>query len=88
MLPRPGYPLYEARAAFSKTETRHFDLLPEKGWEVDLESVEALADGNTVAIVIVNPGNPCGIVFKKEYLQKVKYNTNRAVKKMMYLYVG
>ncbi|KAL0307022.1 UNVERIFIED_CONTAM: Nicotianamine aminotransferase 1 [Sesamum radiatum] len=50
---------------------RHFDLVPEKDWEVDLAAVEALADENTVAMVIINPGNPCGNVFKFEHLKKV-----------------
>ncbi|KAK2990103.1 hypothetical protein RJ640_028743 [Escallonia rubra] len=71
LLPRPGYPLYEARADFSNLEVRHFDLLPEKGWEVDLDAVTALADDKTVAIAIINPGNPCGNVFRYEHLQKV-----------------
>ncbi|KAK1567826.1 hypothetical protein Q3G72_017199 [Acer saccharum] len=71
LLPKPGYPMYEARAAFSKLEVRHFDLLPEKGWEVDLDAVEALADENTVAMVIVSPGNPCGNVFTHQHLKKV-----------------
>ena len=52
-------------------EFRHFDLLPEKGWEVDLEGVKALADENTVAMVIINPGNPCGNIFTHEHLKKV-----------------
>ncbi|CAK9144939.1 unnamed protein product, partial [Ilex paraguariensis] len=51
LLPRPGYPYYEARAAYSHLEFRHFDLLPEKGWEVDLDQVEALANKNTVAMI-------------------------------------
>ncbi|KAI3937806.1 hypothetical protein MKW92_036381 [Papaver armeniacum] len=38
----------------------HFDLLPEKAWEIDIGAVEALSDQNTVAIVVINPGNPCG----------------------------
>ncbi|KAJ6859855.1 hypothetical protein NC651_036233 [Populus alba x Populus x berolinensis] len=71
LLPRPGYPLYESRAGFSKLEVRHFDLIPEKSWEVDLESVEALADENTAAIVIISPGNPCGNVFSYQHLKKV-----------------
>ncbi|KAM3343500.1 nicotianamine aminotransferase 1-like [Capsicum galapagoense] len=71
LLSRPGYPFYEARAACSNLEVRHFDLLPEKGWEVDLESVEALVDDNTIAIVIINPGNPCGNVFMSEHLQEI-----------------
>ncbi|KAI3504863.1 hypothetical protein L1887_26618 [Cichorium endivia] len=35
-------------------QVRHFDLLPEKGWEVDLDAVKALADE---AIVLINPWN-------------------------------
>lgn len=71
MLPRPGYPFYEARAGFIHLEVRYFDLLPEKGWEVDLDAIEAIADENTVAIVIINPGNPCGNVFTYQHLKKV-----------------
>jgi tyrosine aminotransferase len=71
LLPRPGYPQYEARVGCSSLEARHFDLLPERGWEVDLDSVEALADENTVAMVIINPSNPCGNVFTAQHLKKV-----------------
>ncbi|KAG5551964.1 hypothetical protein RHGRI_010153 [Rhododendron griersonianum] len=71
LLPRPGFFLYEIRAAYCQLEVRHFDLLPEKGWEVDLDAVEALADENTAAIVIINPGNPCGNVFTHQHLKKV-----------------
>ncbi|GMP42540.1 hypothetical protein CsSME_00034855 [Camellia sinensis var. sinensis] len=71
LLPRPGFPLYEARAAFSHLEVRHYDLLPKKGWEVDLDAVEALANENTVAMAIINPGNPCGNVFTYQHLKKV-----------------
>ena len=71
LLPRPGYPMYEARAALGGLEFRHYNLLPDKGWEVDIEGVEALADENTVAIVMVNPNNPCGSVYSDEHLTKV-----------------
>uniref|UniRef100_A0A2N9EUL7 Aminotransferase class I/classII large domain-containing protein n=1 Tax=Fagus sylvatica TaxID=28930 RepID=A0A2N9EUL7_FAGSY len=146
LLPRPGYPQYEARASVSNLEARHFDLIPEKGWELDgsdlgskarwlgfwlgdfdldlawsdhgsmaqittqwlrgsdlemvlardlssvarwlgsisahedrikqlshknLDSIEALADENTVAMVIINPSNPCGNVFTSQHLKKI-----------------
>ncbi|KAI3457199.1 hypothetical protein Pfo_013862 [Paulownia fortunei] len=77
LLPRPGYPLYEARAAFSNLEVRHFDLLQEKGWEVDLDGVEALADDKTIAMVVINPGNPCGNVFTFEHMQKIAETAKR-----------
>ncbi|KAK3120316.1 hypothetical protein QOZ80_9AG0685660 [Eleusine coracana subsp. coracana] len=71
LLPRPGYLFYEARAVFNGMEARYFDLLPEKDWEVDIAGVQALADKNTIAMVIVNPGNPCGNVYTYEHLAKV-----------------
>ncbi|GMY39508.1 nicotianamine aminotransferase 1-like [Fagus crenata] len=71
LLPKPGYPHYEARTSCSNLEARHFDLIPERGWEVDLDSVEALADENTVAMVIINPSNPCGNVFMSQHLKKI-----------------
>ncbi|XP_024022727.1 probable aminotransferase TAT2 [Morus notabilis] len=71
LLPRPGFPIYELCASFRHIEVRHFDLLPENGWEVDLDAVEALADHNTVALVIINPGNPCGNVCSYQHLEKI-----------------
>lgn len=70
LLPRPGYLFYEARAVLNGMEARYFDLVAERGWEVDLDGVQALADRNTVAMVIVNPGNPCGNVYTYEHLAK------------------
>lgn len=71
LLPRPGFPFYEMRCSSSNLEMRHFDLVPDRGWEVDLEGVEKLTDENTVAMVIINPGNPCGSVFSYDHLKKV-----------------
>ncbi|XP_058100560.1 nicotianamine aminotransferase 1-like [Magnolia sinica] len=71
LLPNPGYRFYEARAACSGVEVRHFNLIPERNWEVDLDGIKSLADENTVAMVLVNPGNPCGNVFTYQHLAKV-----------------
>ena len=47
LLPRPGFPIYELCAAFRSLEVRHVDLLPEKGFEADLDAIAALADQNS-----------------------------------------
>ncbi|KAK4593393.1 hypothetical protein RGQ29_017485 [Quercus rubra] len=71
LLPRPCFPSYDAHASSNNLEVRYFDLIPEKGWEVDIEGVEALADENTVAMVVINPGNPCGSVYTHQHLKKI-----------------
>ena len=41
---------------------------PDQQWEIDLEHLEQQIDSNTVAIVVVNPSNPCGSVYSKQHL--------------------
>ncbi|KAL8512240.1 hypothetical protein ACS0TY_018623 [Phlomoides rotata] len=77
LLPRPGFPIYGLCAAFRHLEARYFDLLPEKQWEVDLRAVQHLADHNTVAIVIINPGNPCGNVYSFQHLKEIAETAKR-----------
>ncbi|CAL0328880.1 unnamed protein product [Lupinus luteus] len=77
LLPRPGFPIYELSAAFRHVEVRHYNLQPEKSWEVDLDAIEALADKNTVALVIINPGNPCGNVYTYNHLEKIAETAKR-----------
>uniref|UniRef100_A0A0C9RQN5 TSA: Wollemia nobilis Ref_Wollemi_Transcript_1586_1735 transcribed RNA sequence n=1 Tax=Wollemia nobilis TaxID=56998 RepID=A0A0C9RQN5_9CONI len=77
LLPRPGFPYYEAVLAFKGIEVRYYDLVPERDWEIDLGQVEAIADSNTVAMVIINPSNPCGIVFSHDHLSKVAETARR-----------
>ncbi|KAJ1690770.1 hypothetical protein LUZ63_014925 [Rhynchospora breviuscula] len=72
LLPRPGFPMYEARCMYNNVEMRHFDLIPEQGWKPNLDQVEKLADENTAAIVVCNPNNPCGSVLKYQHMEEVK----------------
>ena len=66
------YPLYHSYAIHDLVEIRKYELLPDQDWEIDLQSVEAIADHNTVAMVICNPHNPCGNVYTYHHLKKVK----------------
>ncbi|KAL2944430.1 putative aminotransferase TAT2 [Bienertia sinuspersici] len=68
---RPGFPIYQLYATFRHIEVRQFNLVPTKGWEVDLDSVQALVDENMVAIVVFNPGNPCGNVYPYQHLLRI-----------------
>ncbi|CAH8275055.1 unnamed protein product [Arabidopsis lyrata] len=71
LLPTLTYPLYNSHSIHSHVEIRKYDLLPDLDWEIDLQGVEAIADENTIAMVIINPHNPCGNVYTYEHLKKV-----------------
>ncbi|WMV57147.1 hypothetical protein MTR67_050532, partial [Solanum verrucosum] len=71
LLPRPGFPTYLLCAAFRNVEVRYYDLLPQNNWQVDLKAIENLADQNTIGIVVINPGNPCGNVYSYDHLEKI-----------------
>ncbi|GJP44526.1 hypothetical protein CLOM_g3914 [Closterium sp. NIES-68] len=71
LLPRPGFPVYECMCLHSGLEPRFYDLLPEQNWEVDLGQVAKLRDEGTVALLVCNPGNPCGQVFSRQHLVEI-----------------
>ncbi|KAG0009515.1 hypothetical protein BGZ81_003352 [Podila clonocystis] len=68
LLPRPGFSLYQTLADSKGVEVRYYDLLPENNWEMDLKQLESLIDERTSTVVMNNPSNPCGSVFRKQHL--------------------
>lgn len=68
LVPRPGFSLYETIAKTRGVDVRRYDLLPERQWEIDLPHLESLIDDATAAIVLNNPGNPCGSNYSREHL--------------------
>jgi tyrosine aminotransferase len=71
LVPSPGFPLYQVIINSLGGLSRHYDLIPEKSWECDLNSMKRLIDNRTKAILINNPSNPCGAVYSKEHLKEI-----------------
>lgn len=71
VLPRPDYPLYTARVKWYEGEARYYDLDPQNAWQPKTEQIEAAIDGNTFAVVLVNPDNPTGGVMEEKALKAV-----------------
>lgn len=70
LIPRPSYN-YKTWTDGMHIETRTYNLEPSKGWDIDLKHLESLIDTKTRAIIINNPGNPCGNVFSKEHILEI-----------------
>ncbi|KAK2562341.1 Tyrosine aminotransferase [Acropora cervicornis] len=59
LVPKPGFAIYETISISRGHEVRHYNLLPERSWEVDIKHLGSLVDERTRAIVVNNPSNPC-----------------------------
>uniref|UniRef100_A0A182KC84 Tyrosine aminotransferase n=1 Tax=Anopheles christyi TaxID=43041 RepID=A0A182KC84_9DIPT len=71
LIPKPGFSIYRTLAEGFGIECRTYDLLPERNWEADLVQLEQLIDEQTCALVVTNPGNPCGSVFPRAHLEAI-----------------
>ncbi|KAG6553119.1 hypothetical protein Mapa_005457 [Marchantia paleacea] len=71
LVPRPGFPMYETYCSFLGVESRGYNLLQEQDWEIDLDQLVELADSSTAAILVANPGNPCGSVYSYQHVAQI-----------------
>ena len=71
LVPNPGFPLYQVITDSLGGFCRHYPLLPDADWEVDLTVLESLIDSRTKALLINNPSNPCGSTFSAAHLQAI-----------------
>lgn len=77
MIPIPQYPLYSATLDLQKAHPVGYQLLEEKQWEPDLESLEKLitqADKDGICtrmMVVISPGNPVGNVLSLEAMHEI-----------------
>ncbi|KAK1296155.1 Tyrosine aminotransferase [Acorus calamus] len=71
LLPRPGFPVYASTCCLAGIEPRFYDLLPSNNWELNPSQIMSLANSNTIAIMVTNPNNPCGVVFPRSHLLQI-----------------
>eukprot|EP00170_Pyropia_yezoensis_P006187 contig_25156_g6206 len=71
LMARPGFPLFRTLAEGMGVRVATYDLLPDAGWEVDLDSLAAAVDDTTAAVIVNNPSNPCGSVYSAAHLAAI-----------------
>jgi alanine-synthesizing transaminase len=66
LVPAPDYPLWTGAVALSGGVPVHYRCAEENGWDLDLADIESKITENTHALVIINPNNPTGAVYRED----------------------
>ncbi|HCU24047.1 MAG TPA: pyridoxal phosphate-dependent aminotransferase [Deltaproteobacteria bacterium] len=76
LAPNPAYPLFDSIAELARVELRHYPLRENRGWSLDLEALQALADFRTRGILLISPNNPTGAVADAEEISRLAHWAN------------
>ena len=71
LIPDPGYPNYHMAATLCGAETVRYPLLPEAGYQPDLDALAAAIGPQCKAIIVNSPSNPTGAVLSEASLRGV-----------------
>jgi len=71
LVPSPDYPLWTATVTLNGGFPVHYPCLPENGFEPDPQQLANMITDRTRAIVVINPNNPTGAVYRRETLEAI-----------------
>lgn len=74
LMPSPTYPSHAtAESMHAGCSFISYSLDPDNDWEPDVDEIENKVkyNDNVVAILVINPNNPTGSVYKRETLEKI-----------------
>ena len=69
LVPGPAYPPYISYTGFFGGKAVQYRTSEENGWQPDLDDVRSKVNDSTMAIVIINPNNPCGALYDKKIVK-------------------
>ncbi|HEV2428632.1 MAG TPA: aminotransferase class I/II-fold pyridoxal phosphate-dependent enzyme [Thermoplasmata archaeon] len=71
LVPNPGFVLYAPHARLAGAVPIPYELRESKGFEPDLDELEALVTPRTRVLVVNSPSNPTGAVFSKALVERL-----------------
>ena len=71
LVPAPDYPLWTAAVSLSGGTPRHYLCDEGAGWLPDLADIRGKIGPSTRAIVLINPNNPTGALYRDELLREI-----------------
>lgn len=77
LTPNPSYPLFDYIAGLARVELRHYRLMEDRAWAVDLADLASRIDERTRALVVISPNNPTGSVASADQIREIVQIANR-----------
>ncbi|GAD80327.1 pyridoxal phosphate-dependent aminotransferase [Vibrio ezurae] len=71
LVPAPDYPLWSAAVSLSGGTPVHYICDEESDWYPDLADIKAKITPKTRGIVLINPNNPTGAVYSRDFLLQI-----------------
>ncbi|CAG21005.1 pyridoxal phosphate-dependent aminotransferase [Photobacterium profundum] len=71
LVPSPDYPLWTAAVSLSGGNPVHYICDEESDWYPDLDDIKKKITPNTRGIVLINPNNPTGAVYSRDFLLEI-----------------
>ena len=71
LIPEPTYPPYIAYAKYFGGKPISYRNIEEERWQPDIDDLRKKINEKTKAIVLINPNNPCGSIYRKKTLKKI-----------------
>ncbi|MDD9179058.1 MULTISPECIES: pyridoxal phosphate-dependent aminotransferase [Aliivibrio] len=71
LVPAPDYPLWTAAVSLSGGKPVHYICDEGADWYPDLDDIKKKITPNTKGIVLINPNNPTGAVYSRDFLLQV-----------------
>jgi alanine-synthesizing transaminase len=71
LVPSPDYPLWSASVALNHGTPVYYNCRPSNGFQPDPDEIRSLVTARTRGIVLINPNNPTGAVYSREFLEAI-----------------
>lgn len=71
LIPAPDYPLWTAAASLAGGKPVHYICDESSDWYPDLDDIKSKITPQTRGIVLINPNNPTGAVYSRDFLLEV-----------------
>ena len=68
LVPQPSYPLFDFLAGLSDVRVIAYPLFYDRGWTIDLATLEKRMEARARAILVVHPNNPTGSFVRRDEL--------------------